>query len=191
MAPGLAGAWSAGWSRVAGGELGVDALGFGELVFQDDDAAGGLQRVALVDQLAGAGGQPQLVAGVAAVRVTSPAMFLTAMCVASTPGSKPSSFSTAARTSLVLLSGSLGICLDPFLAGEDCRSLPARAATPALAKSTASSLRLAQAVSALKGRRGPSCRGRIALAFLIGEKDGRPRCEEVSGRRRVPRGSRA
>jgi hypothetical protein len=53
--------------RIAGGELGVDALGFGELVFQDDDAAGGLQRVALVDQLAGAGGEAQLVAGVAAV----------------------------------------------------------------------------------------------------------------------------
>jgi len=61
------GAWSAGWSRVAGGELGVDTLGFGELVFQDDDAAGGLQRVALVDQFTGAAGQPQLVAGVAAV----------------------------------------------------------------------------------------------------------------------------
>jgi hypothetical protein len=42
-------------------------VGFGELVFQDDDAAGGLQRIALVDQFAGAAGQPQLIAGVAAV----------------------------------------------------------------------------------------------------------------------------
>jgi hypothetical protein len=61
------GAWSAGGLRVAGGELGVDALGFGELVFQNDDVAGGVQRVALVDELTGAGGQPQLIAGVASV----------------------------------------------------------------------------------------------------------------------------
>jgi len=48
-------------------ELGVDALGFGELVFQDDDAAGRVQCGALVDQVAGALGQAQLVAGIAAV----------------------------------------------------------------------------------------------------------------------------
>ena len=67
LRPSRPGAWSAGWPRVAGCELGVNALGFGELVFQDDDAAGGLQRAALVNQLAGAGGQPQLITGVAAV----------------------------------------------------------------------------------------------------------------------------
>src|SRR5579884_971343 len=45
----------------------VEAECFFELVFQDDDAAGGLQGGALVDQLAGAGGQAQLVARVAPV----------------------------------------------------------------------------------------------------------------------------
>src|SRR5690348_7400540 len=43
-------------------------------------------------------------------------MFLTVMSAASTSGSKPSSASTAARTSLVLLTGSLLICLHPFAA---------------------------------------------------------------------------
>ena len=43
----------------------VDALGFLELVFEDDYAAGGLYGGALVDELAGAGGDAQLVAGVA------------------------------------------------------------------------------------------------------------------------------
>jgi hypothetical protein len=38
-----------GRSRVAGGELSVNTVGFGELIFQDDDATGGFQRVALVD----------------------------------------------------------------------------------------------------------------------------------------------
>src|SRR5690242_21453215 len=47
--------------------FGVDALGFFELVFEDDDAAGGLDRGALVDEFPGAGGDAQLVAGVAAV----------------------------------------------------------------------------------------------------------------------------
>ena len=41
--------------------------GLFELVLQDDDAAGGLHGGALVDHLAGPGGQAQLVAGVAAV----------------------------------------------------------------------------------------------------------------------------
>ncbi len=41
--------------------------GFLELVFEDDDAAGGLEGGALVDEFPGAGGQAQLVAGVAAV----------------------------------------------------------------------------------------------------------------------------
>ena len=45
----------------------VVASGFFELVFQDDDAAGGLDRGALVAQLPGPSGQAQLVAGVAAV----------------------------------------------------------------------------------------------------------------------------
>ena len=56
-----------GRSRVAGGELSVNAVGFGELIFQDDDATGGFQRVALVDQFTCAAGQPQLVARVAAM----------------------------------------------------------------------------------------------------------------------------
>jgi hypothetical protein len=46
--------------------LAVEALGFGELVF-DDDAAGGVDRRAFVDQGAGSRGQAQLVAGVATV----------------------------------------------------------------------------------------------------------------------------
>ena len=47
--------------------LGVDALGLFELVFEDDDAAGGLDGGAVVDELAGAGRDAELVAGVAAV----------------------------------------------------------------------------------------------------------------------------
>ena len=47
--------------------FGVDALGFFELVFQDHDAAGGFDGRAAVDEFAGAGGDAQLVAGVAAV----------------------------------------------------------------------------------------------------------------------------
>jgi len=47
--------------------FGVDALGFLELVLEDDDAAGGVDGSALVDEFAGAGGDTQLVAGVAAV----------------------------------------------------------------------------------------------------------------------------
>jgi hypothetical protein len=45
----------------------VVASGLFELVFEDDDAAGGLDRGSLVAQLPGPGGQAQLVAGVAAV----------------------------------------------------------------------------------------------------------------------------
>jgi hypothetical protein len=47
--------------------LGVDPHRFLKFVFQDDDAAGGVERGAVVDEFAGAGGDPQLVAGVAAV----------------------------------------------------------------------------------------------------------------------------
>jgi hypothetical protein len=47
--------------------FGVDALGFFELVLEDDDAAGGVDGGALVDEFPGAGGNAQLVAGVAAV----------------------------------------------------------------------------------------------------------------------------
>jgi len=47
--------------------FGVDALCFFKLVFEDDDAAGGLDRSALVDEFTRAGCDPQLVAGVAAV----------------------------------------------------------------------------------------------------------------------------
>ena len=48
-------------------EVGVDASGLGELVFEDDNAARGLECGALVDQFAGAGGKSELVAGVATV----------------------------------------------------------------------------------------------------------------------------
>ena len=48
-------------------ELVVDAQGFFELVFEDDDAAGGLDGGALVDEFAGARRDAQLVAGEAAV----------------------------------------------------------------------------------------------------------------------------
>ena len=48
-------------------EFGVDASGLGELVFEDDDAACGIERGALVDQFAGSGGDAELVSGVAAV----------------------------------------------------------------------------------------------------------------------------
>ena len=50
-----------------GAVFGVDAQGLFELVFEDDDAAGGLDGGAVVDQFPGAGGDAQLVAGVAAV----------------------------------------------------------------------------------------------------------------------------
>ena len=48
-------------------KLGVDAAGFGELVFEDDDSARGLERGAGGDEFVGAGGDAQLVARVAAV----------------------------------------------------------------------------------------------------------------------------
>ncbi|MBF6330642.1 hypothetical protein IU452_19255 [Nocardia transvalensis] len=38
-------------------EFGVGFEGFGQLVFENDDAAGCLERCAVVDQFAGAGGQ--------------------------------------------------------------------------------------------------------------------------------------
>src|SRR5215218_4222538 len=47
--------------------LGIHALGLLELVLEDHDAAGSLDRSALVDKLPGPGGDAQLVAGVAAV----------------------------------------------------------------------------------------------------------------------------
>lgn len=47
--------------------FGVDALGFFELVLKDDDAAGGLDGGALVDEFPGPGRDAQLVPGVAAV----------------------------------------------------------------------------------------------------------------------------
>ena len=47
--------------------FGVDALGFLELVFEDDDAARGLDSGPLIDKFPRAGGDAQLVAGVAAV----------------------------------------------------------------------------------------------------------------------------
>ena len=52
--------------------FGVEALGFLELVFEDDDAAGGLDGGAVVDEFPGAGGDAQLVAGVAAVAALGP-----------------------------------------------------------------------------------------------------------------------
>ena len=53
--------------RGGAAELFVESQGFLELVLQDDDPAGSLDRGALVDQLAGARGDTQLVARVAAV----------------------------------------------------------------------------------------------------------------------------
>src|SRR5687768_1508851 len=46
---------------------GVDFEGFGEVVFEDDDAAGGFDPGALVGDFTNPGGQAQLVAAVAAV----------------------------------------------------------------------------------------------------------------------------
>jgi hypothetical protein len=69
-APGCSGGVGAGTARrFAGGTtvLGVDALGFLELVLEDDGAALGLDRSPLVGELPGARGDPQLVAGVPAV----------------------------------------------------------------------------------------------------------------------------
>ena len=48
-------------------EFSIDTSGLGELVFEDDDAARGIECGALVDQFAGSGGETQLVSGVAAV----------------------------------------------------------------------------------------------------------------------------
>lgn len=48
-------------------QLLVDALRFFELVFEDDDATGGLDGGALINELASPGGDAQLVAGVTAV----------------------------------------------------------------------------------------------------------------------------
>src|ERR1700733_14019253 len=47
-----------------GAVFGVDAQGLFELVFEDDDAAGGLDGGPGVGQLPGAGRDPELVAGV-------------------------------------------------------------------------------------------------------------------------------
>ena len=48
-------------------KFGVDGVGFGELIFEDDDAARGVECGAVVDEFAGSGRDPQLVTGVAAV----------------------------------------------------------------------------------------------------------------------------
>lgn len=48
-------------------EFGVAASSLGELIFEDDDAGGCFEGVAVVDEVADAGGEAQLVAGVAAV----------------------------------------------------------------------------------------------------------------------------
>ncbi len=48
-------------------EFSVDASGLGELVFEDDDAARGIECGALVDQFAGSGREAELVSGVAAM----------------------------------------------------------------------------------------------------------------------------
>ena len=48
-------------------KFGVDGLGFCELVLEDDDAARGIECGAVVDEFAGSGRDPQLIAGVAAV----------------------------------------------------------------------------------------------------------------------------
>lgn len=48
-------------------KFGVDTSGFGELVYEDDDAARRLQGGTAGDEFMGAGGDTELVAGVAAV----------------------------------------------------------------------------------------------------------------------------
>jgi hypothetical protein len=48
-------------------KFGVDTAGFGELIFEDDDPARRLQRGTAGDEFVGAGGDTELVAGVAAV----------------------------------------------------------------------------------------------------------------------------
>ncbi|UPU46169.1 MULTISPECIES: hypothetical protein [Rhodococcus] len=48
-------------------EFGVDAAGFGELVFEDDDAARGIECGAGGDEFVGACGDTQLIARVAAI----------------------------------------------------------------------------------------------------------------------------
>ena len=45
----------------------VNGVGLGELVLKDDDAAGGFQRGALIEELTGSGRDPQLISGVPAV----------------------------------------------------------------------------------------------------------------------------
>lgn len=47
--------------------FGVDAPGLFELVLEDDDAAGGLDGGAVIDEFPGPGRDAQLIAGVAAV----------------------------------------------------------------------------------------------------------------------------
>lgn len=49
--------WSLGFAQ-----FGVEPLGFVELVLQRDDAAGGIQASAFVDQFPHARGQPELMA---------------------------------------------------------------------------------------------------------------------------------
>jgi hypothetical protein len=48
-------------------EFGVDGVGLSELVFKDDDAACRFERGATIDQFTSPRGDPQLIAGVAAV----------------------------------------------------------------------------------------------------------------------------
>lgn len=48
-------------------EFGIDPLSFAQLVFEDDDAAGGLEWSTPIDEFAGAGSDAELVAGVAPV----------------------------------------------------------------------------------------------------------------------------
>ena len=68
LVPGVRGSGRCGPGGAAGVlELGVDALRFGELIFEDDDAAGSVQRGGVADELVGPGSEAELVAGVAAV----------------------------------------------------------------------------------------------------------------------------
>jgi hypothetical protein len=53
-------------------QFGVDGVGFGELVFEDDDAARCVECGAVIDEFAGPGSDAQLVAGVAAVSALGP-----------------------------------------------------------------------------------------------------------------------
>src|SRR3974377_1858028 len=94
-------------------------------------------------------------------------MFLTAMCVASTPGSKPSSFSTAARTSLVLLTGSLLILPHPFAGPAAPQPGDAILSSPRGARPPAAAPTFSSRPAGRQGRRAPAAGGRVVPCFRL------------------------